>query len=404
MDNKKMSEESRYTKSMTVILPVQINKVGTDIWRNTNELYTLLNSELQIPNMSENYGWKGVKSIDAETSENIIDLKQAFESETNFYGFYQDFTPEVSKNLYSNSSQLVHFIYSNGEKLIKEDTIGLVRDNEEIKVTAFGSSDNLLYSIRKIRMIVTIFGSCLLIIELHKKIISDGEDTIAEDDTWNIEQICSTLGIKSTPKMLVSFPTKCHPFEASLIWRADVIDNVVFYEKTRIYKIASYVDDDKMQNDILQFFGRSFECYWMCVMQKIVAMYISSWAGSSNSAGHNFSKLYEAYVLFNNQFNFFEVSLNSNIQDEYERIKDKMRIDDNIDKLIRQVDALFSMNSSKKEEKRNVILAFISVLSLVAGCMQVTESFGESPNLIANIASGIISLIIGLIFFFSFIK
>ena len=81
-----------------------------------------------------------------------------------------------------------------------------------------------------------------------------------------------------------------------------------------------------------------------------------------------------------------------------------MEIDNNIEKLSRQIEALRSINLNKKDDKRNIILAFISVLSLVTGCMQVTESFGATPNVCANIIAGAASIVIGLILFFIFIK
>ncbi|WP_207640361.1 hypothetical protein [Butyrivibrio sp. FCS014] len=115
-----------------------------------------------------------------------------------------------------------------------------------------------------------------------------------------------------------------------------------------------------------------------------------------------FNSVYEAYVTFDNQVNFLEVSFNAEIQQEYEAIKGNMSIEDTVEKLIRQIDALHSINLNKQDEKRNIILAFITVLSLVTGCMQVTESFGPTPNIAANIIAGAASLIIGLVLFFLF--
>ena len=393
-------------ESMTVILPFQINKKGTDIWKSTVEISSYLENELNPFTIGKYFKWKKIEN----NNDNAIGVEKAFENQTNIQMFYQDFTPEVAETLYNSSQKIAHFIAITGaeeiKETIREGTLGFAKNNGRIQIASCEKENNVLYKIRKMHISATVFGSCLLIIEMYRKNIFCDNDILTEQDHWDIESICNSVGINSNEKAIVTFPTRCHPYIAKLSWeKQDKAEIVTKYEKMNVYRRISYIDTyNGMDNDIVQFFSKSFECFWINALQKTVAMYISSWAGANRITHKSFVDIYEAYVLFDNQFNFLEVSFNPEIQNEYQSIKESMEIDNNIEKLSRQIEALRSINLNKKDDKRNIILAFISVLNLVTGCMQVTESFGATPNVCANIIAGAASIVIGLILFFIFIK
>lgn len=388
-------------ESMTVILPFQINRIGTDIWRNTEELSNWLGKELNQFRIGKSFKWK---KIDAK-AENAIGLEKAFENSVNLKMFYQNFTPEVAETLYSSSQKIIHFIATLGKESIKEKILGIVKIDNKVEIISCQSNSDNSYKIRKIHIVATIFGSCMLIIELHQKSIKKKDEIITENDYWDIENICKSFGIAPSERTKITFPTICYPYIAKLLWSEDCKECKTKYGKMSIYRTLPYsTDRENVNKDIVDFFSKTFECFWINVLQKSVAMYISSWASSEWNSQSSLRDIYEAYVIFDNQFNFLEISFNPIIQGEYKDIKDCMEIDSTLYKLSRQIDALYSINVNKKDEKRNIILAFFSALSLVTGCMQVVESFNEKPNICANITVGLISLIIGVVLFIYFIK
>ena len=395
-----------YMESITVILPFQINKKDTDIWKSTSEISTYLEKELKPFMIGKKFSWKKIEN----DNDNAIGVEKAFENQTNLQMFHQNFTPEVAETIYNSSQKIIHLIATLGnesiKETIKEGTLGFAKVGNKIQIVSCEKENHVLYKIRKIHISATVFGSCLLIIEMYQKIIKDKQEILTEQDYWDIENICKSIGIVSNEKTEISFPTRCHPYIAKLSWEDSGDTDVrTDYEKMSVHRIVLHDNNyEEMEKDIIQFFSKTFECFWINALQKTVAMYISSWAGSDKITHKSFVDIYEAYVLFDNQFNFLEVSFNPEIQKEYQIIKDSMEIDNNIEKLSRQIEALRSINLNKKDDKRNVILAFISVLSLITGCMQVTESFGATPNICANIIAGGASIIIGLVLFFIFVK
>lgn len=397
---------SKNMESMTVILPFQINKIGTDIWKDTAELSKYLEKELKSFTIGENLNWKKIGNDD----ENAIGIEKAFENSNNLQVFYEEFTPEVAETLYISSKKIIHFIATLGtetvNETIKEGILGFAKINNKVQIVGCDKCSNALYGIRKIHISATVFGSCLLIIETYPKSYNYGKDVLTEKDYWDISSICKSIGIMSNERIRLSFPTRCHPYMAKMMWENNGKSDIkTAYEKMSVCRVISHNDNYiGMESDILQFFSKTFECFWVNVLQKTVAMYISSWAGSEKTMHKSLGDIYEAYVLFDNQFNFLEVSFNPEIQSEYESIKERMEIDNNIEKISRQIEALRSINLNKKDDKRNVILAFISVISLVTGCMQVTESFGATPSVFANIFAGVGSIVVGLILFLIFIK
>lgn len=402
--NSNQKTEANY-ESRTVVLPIQLNIEGKDLWKNLRELDEGIRETLSSFTIGKEFTWKRVVDDTTEhPKSNEIIKSNAFENESNLQLYYQNFTPEVADTLYGNADRILHFIAQCGNKAnIDEKILGIAKADNGLEIASCADGHTIMFEIRKIRLSATVFGTCLLTIESHQNSTTDGKGIILNDDYWNIESICNSLGIKSNEKLRVSYPTKCHSYMASLVWRKDITAVKMEYGKKSICKEIPLCFED-MTKDIEYFFGITFECFWIGILQKTVAMYISSWASSRRTLNREFDSVYEAYVLFDNQFNFLEVSFNPKTQQEYEVIKANMNNEDTVEKLIRQIEALHSINLNKQDGKRNIILAFITMLSLVIGCMQVAESFGPNPSIAANVISGVVSFAIGLVLFFFFVK
>ncbi|WP_024866421.1 hypothetical protein [Butyrivibrio sp. FCS014] len=401
-------KKDAYYESSTVIFPLQINKKGEDLWNNMEELNDGIKEALSSFTMDREFTWKRIVDDNDKALKNsnhhAIARSNAFENKLNLESYDEAFTPEVVDALYSSNNTVLHYIAQCGETTaIDRNVLGIAKVGNRLRILPCSGKEEILFEVRKIRLAATIFGTCLMILELHQ---NNSEKNIdINEDYWDIGAICESLGvIKSNKKMRVLYPTKCHSYMAGLVWRNDITTPLMEFGRTSIRKTVPLCSREMMNKDIERFFGKTFECFWIGILQKTVAMYISSWAGSKKVSNREFNSVYEAYVTFDNQVNFLEVSFNAEIQQEYEAIKGNMSIEDTVEKLIRQIDALHSINLNKQDEKRNIILAFITVLSLVTGCMQVTESFGPTPNIAANIIAGAASLIIGLVLFFCFVK
>ncbi len=227
---------------------------------------------------------------------------------------------------------------------------------------------------KKVYMHVALIGVGLLILECN------GDDEAGEPG-WDIDPATEFKNVvHNSDEIKVGFPFP-KPFVAVLYGETNSGNNKSVYDS---FVLSRKCKDAIVEADVMDFFAHDLQLFTFCMIQKTALVHVDSITSEKNigteTIWHGLINCFRkdpievvltSYISFLNKYDLVETTSNRAGKELYKTIREEMNIPEEITRLEKKVDALAEFYSANREKWMNRLLAFLAIVDVIAGGLQV---------------------------------